>query len=1156
MPLVIKNVDQQVFEAGQELPTTSKPEVQSPSTGEVWKAAFQKDNIVGSFLTDKTRGFGSTYDPSFSPFDGDYLAGYEPYVARFSDAKNRAHADAIKQQIDTELHNRKVLDESGVSGIPAQIAANVFDPITVGSFFLGPQAFFGSTMLKTAGKTAAIGIADQAAREAALHPTQMTRTATESAINIGAAGILSGALGPAFQMLSPEGKKMLQDAVTRDLSNSPLPAPSVGPAGNLGAARTTKTTLEQEALPVIEKLLDNPLAKHTPNIRLATSPSVEVRRIHQQLADNTFRTAKNADGVATPIAAENAIKRQVDELYGSIVEETRKYSTGFQKGQVPPGQTLADELLRAGQRVDPAEVIANPSKYTKDHYFNVLVSGAMRNGDKSAIPEVQAVAQFIRAKALDPLKNEAMKRGLFDDVIEAAAKRAEKSARDNSPAAKILQQLQAQLSDASVEKQAAQLLRLRDRHFALKEAGKEDSKAAKRLASAITNAESRLAAKPNGPELVKKIHDEFGTALKAKTSNVRDVAVRTKLARELFDGRLSGLNSIRSAVRSARNGLDNFAIQAANDARADAAALRPATADSYLHRMWNKEEIIQRQDDFKSRITDWVKRIAPEHDDPEGVAEDVFESIVGGHNLSLSSTPDMIGRAGPLKERLLAIPDNEIADFLENDIERVMHRYVREMTNDLVFHDTFGSKNLTDQLASIQKEYGELADAVIHTPGKTEAEKAAALFELDKRKAADISDIKYLADSILGRRDSDINLWTRTTGAVKKINAARMLGGMTLAAIPDVGRLVWANGLQRFSRSIFNLATSHTFRKLTAEEAKRIGHGFELLLNNRWQGFGDFMLDNPNLSRNGLEKSIDWATSKMGLLSGMSHWNRTAKNLAGVIHADRMAEGVLNYSKLGKGDITYLAQHGIDREMASRIADQFTKHGSVVDGFHFANVAKWDDQIAQEAFANGVYKLVNHTVNTPQAGTLPRFFRENKIGSIATQFQSFTMAMQEQTLLAGMQEHDARALVGALTMAALGAVAYNAKMLVKGKDIEKDPTKLLISAIDTSGLGGIPWEVNNRLNGLSPSMPSIQHMAGIDDAKRFREISAGGALLGPTGDFAENLIKPAIHATSGDFRQRDIRSIRRLTPYQNLFYIRLLLDKGEQSFNETFGIRR
>ena len=42
---------------------------------------------------------------------------------------------------------------------------------------------------------------------------------------------------------------------------------------------------------------------------------------------------------------------------------------------------------------------------------------------------------------------------------------------------------------------------------------------------------------------------------------------------------------------------------------------------------------------------------------------------------------------------------------------------------------------------------------------------------------------------------------------------------------------------------------------------------------------------------------------------------------------------------------------------------------------------------------------------------------------------------------------------------------------------------------------------------------------------------------------------------TGDISRQDVRAFRRLLPYQNLFYMRRLLDAAQEGIGETIGAR-
>ena len=164
---------------------------------EAAKAAFRTENTIGSLLSRQDAGFDErSIDPDFDPWAEIVDTPYQPYFEQFARARDRAHFEAIKADIDRENQDRKTLAASGIIGQGASMAAGVLDwPSALPGAVVLKTAKGGVSMLKTAGATAAAGTAGAIASESVLQSTQQLRTAEESAMAIGGAAILSGALG-------------------------------------------------------------------------------------------------------------------------------------------------------------------------------------------------------------------------------------------------------------------------------------------------------------------------------------------------------------------------------------------------------------------------------------------------------------------------------------------------------------------------------------------------------------------------------------------------------------------------------------------------------------------------------------------------------------------------------------------------------------------------------------------------------------------------------------------------------------------------------------------------------------------------------------------------------------------------------------------------
>lgn len=111
--------------------TNPEPLQQQPS---VWDAAFRQNNLLaGMFRPAKQFEPADGYNP-YS--DKNELKGYEQWGSAFADSKSPEETAWIKNQIDDENEDRRVLSETGAEGTLASIAAGIIDPVTVASMFI------------------------------------------------------------------------------------------------------------------------------------------------------------------------------------------------------------------------------------------------------------------------------------------------------------------------------------------------------------------------------------------------------------------------------------------------------------------------------------------------------------------------------------------------------------------------------------------------------------------------------------------------------------------------------------------------------------------------------------------------------------------------------------------------------------------------------------------------------------------------------------------------------------------------------------------------------------------------------------------------------------------------------------------------------------
>jgi hypothetical protein len=201
------------------------------------------------------------------------------------------------------------------------------------------------------------------------------------------------------QRLSGEARRAPGEE-TQGLADPPLSIGElhVNPSGEStagGAAVNTPTLRGETIARGARTLVEGPIGQVAPGGRLMGSPSVESRKLLQELANVPETTEKNYDGVATA----QPIERELWKYEGVHYQGMKARGDAFRTYR----ERIASEK---GEPMSRAE-------------FNQEISYAMRRGDKSPIPEVEQAAKETRRIEFEPLKARAVKLGLLPEDVKA-----------------------------------------------------------------------------------------------------------------------------------------------------------------------------------------------------------------------------------------------------------------------------------------------------------------------------------------------------------------------------------------------------------------------------------------------------------------------------------------------------------------------------------------------------------------------------------------------------------------------------------------------------------------------------------------------------------------------------------------------------------------
>lgn len=1084
----------------------------SNETKRLRDAAFRIDNSVGSLIaTIPFNQFEAV--EGYNPFEDDNtLAGYEDYADAFIHSQSPLETSAIKQRIDRQIQDRTLLAEAGGAGFTSSLAMGVIDPINVAATFIpGGLAVRGGSVARTAGTLALSNAGAGVLSETALSATQETRTLTESALNVTFDATLGGVMGSAIQLVKNRGAlavKFRNDVIGEQqtqLQNIPNNIPG---DRSIGAAEVFDTTLEQEAIKGPSFV--NRTMNVSPVGRVAQSPSKIARQVNQQLAENNFTYAKNEEGIASFGAVETAVRR-FDALVYKQVESTRDYYKQYKQAARTGGDTSMSHIE-----------------------FSEAVGDAMRNGDQHAIPQVAEAARAIRP-IVEQTKNHMVELGILREGVKVTTAESyfpriykfDKILSDRSEFKKVIADWLGETNQIAVNKAQGSL----DKAVAGIERAENARPAAEKLGAEIREAESWSGKKT---ELLSEVD-----------KNIRLIGEKQAITDEL-----SALRGLEKQTKK----------QAKRQAQLESKLSAIDSAEQTLPKLQRHLEILDKPRQFRNeharlsrhansltrfdrRRQAAMRRMEPmAREELEAAADDIINKIIGAPAGIVPGEliPDGLTKhAGFTKARTLNIPDERIKDFLESDVNYVMENYIRQVAPEIELTKRFGRVDMDGQIKAITEDYNRLI---------SEAATPKDRAKLEKRRDADLRDIRAMRDRLLGTYGAPkdpSSFFVRAGRVARHVNFLRLLGGMTISSLPDMARPIMQHGLRSALKPLGKMMTDISKMRIAKADLREMGIGLEYALSSRSKVIAD--LNDPYSRRSFLERGLEWSSQKFGNFTLMNQYTDTMKMWSGLITQSKVlnaANAVAGGKKLSKKEITKLAHIGIDESMLHRIAYQYSRHGEDLDGLLTGHSHLWDDRIVREAFQSAILKDVRTTVITPGIGDTP-LMMSSELGKIVMQFKTFFFATHNRALVSGIQSGDASFYYGALLQVGMGSLVYVLKSMMAGREINTDPANLVKEGLDWSGMMGWLGEPNNVLENLSGGTYGMSAMFGGPPASRYQSRNGIGALLGPTFDLGGDIKNITAGVLNGEFDDREVRSIRKLLPFQNLFYLAPLLNQVE-----------
>jgi predicted nucleic acid-binding protein len=640
--------------------------------------------------------------------------------------------------------------------------------------------------------------------------------------------------------------------------------------------------------------------------------------------------------------------------------------------------------------------------------------------------------------------------------------------------------------------------------------------------------------------------------------------------------------------------------------------LKDIDPEAVLNRLREKgQRVKDKESEFFDRwrkagidIEDLGDEIKFEDTGSRQIAQEITDSIIGSPIGRLSGY-ELLQERGPELARMLDIPSREMEKFLENNVEKLVRTYVRTLAPDVEIFRRFGSVNADNWLMKLKQERDDLIEAsrdasakqgVLDRLKKEIADakaadnKAEAGRLIEHRKAVledlDAGDINAAFDraaediqAVIGRMrhtwglPDDPSGWAaRGARIAMNINTLRFMGMVAISSLPDVARTVMKYGPVRAYKSGLKPLIQGNFRALalSKKEAQLAGTGLDVVLHTRFFEMAE--LADEFASRSRVEQGLEFATSKIGIVSGFDYWNTGMKQLGAVLFnaevldaIQTVIEGGTKGLKKQKEAQEFLASINLDAGTVDDIwrLVNAQENGGLVDGIRLPNSDEWE-VLAEEAglspararevqrtFRAALVREIDSMIVTPGLER-PLWMDRSLTGKILGQFRSFAFSSTFQTTMAGLQQKNANFALGSAMSLGLGALSYYLWGVTSGNNtLDEDWDKWADEMIDRSGMIGVFAEVRN----IGSTIPFLNDYVMLSGEQTTRRGGTGfaGAIGGPSHDLLMTI--GALAAGLDDPTQGTTRLARKLMPYQNVWWARqFVFDNLVEGINEQLNL--
>lgn len=567
--------------------------------------------------------------------------------------------------------------------------------------------------------------------------------------------------------------------------------------------------------------------------------------------------------------------------------------------------------------------------------------------------------------------------------------------------------------------------------------------------------------------------------------------------------------------------------------------LDPKVARNYLLRNYNVEALSTAagRGDFIKKVSNYLETHTPNGaprsaaistEEALDLADQAYTKIVlqGDRALTFNEVAEKLTKGEVFDGKAaFLIPDEIIEDYLVNNIDDLAGNFLRRSSgaiNTKMALRDLGFENMSDVKKGIE------SDLEVNLAKESDPKKRSKLIKQAKVDAQLAEDMFRSLNGTLRQHDG----MSHFTDQLLNFNFLRLLGGVTLSSIPDLAMVPMRNGLlNTFRDGYLPMLRSFKTAKLAKDEFLDLDIGLEAEMNNVLKGLSDTDMD-LGRTATAWDRNMDTLTRGFSKATGIDYWTGFGRRMAAHVASSRIAR-LVNKKELSSSELTELTNLGIGKSDVESVRAMLKKYSASKKGSFISNTQLWPEGRAKQAYLNAVQNATESTVLKPSKGDIPVFAQKTNMGKLLFQFKSFSSSATNKILIRGLQERDARTLMGVMYLTALGSASYLIKQQISGKPTPDDPEEIILQGMQSSGFLGLIGSVALDTT-MSVTNPKYSRYA----SSKFQS-----QLIGPSFGLAKDGFESIQRLTDGEITANDQKAFLRLIPFNNVFYIKALLDR-------------